>query len=115
MVTEQTALDFVNDFLDGFYDTAIQAPLSFGDFLARISGYRDCQINSNSVIPDLDSNMYQQQAFNELRILYEALSHEESRNLIIDALVKDVQERPAYYLGGSGTTTAMEKHFQMIW
>jgi hypothetical protein len=41
MATEKTALNYVNEFFDGFYDTAVKAPISFGDFLARISGYRD--------------------------------------------------------------------------
>jgi len=114
MATEKTALDYVNDFFDGFYDTAVKAPISLGDFLARISGYRDYQIDSSSVVPDLDSHVYQQQAINEMRVLYEAITHEESRSLIIDALVKDVQERPAYYLGGSGTMTAIGKTFSNV-
>ncbi len=41
MATEKTALDHVNDFFEGIYDTAVGAPVAFGDFLARISGYRD--------------------------------------------------------------------------
>jgi hypothetical protein len=109
MITETTVLNNVNDFFDGFYDTAVKAPISFGDFLARISGYRDYQDNSGSVVPDLDSSVYQHQAFNELRVIYEALSHEQSRNLVKEALINDIQERPAYYLGGIGTTTGIGK------
>jgi len=45
MVPEKTAVDYVNEFFDGFYDTAVKAPISFGDFLARISGYRDFQLD----------------------------------------------------------------------
>ena len=110
MATEKTALDYVNDFFEGFYDTAVNAPIALGDFLARISGYRDYQFTKDSVL-DLDSDLYQKQALNELRILYEVATHETSRNLIIDILVQDIQDKPAYYLGGMGTTTAIGKTF----
>jgi hypothetical protein len=111
MATEKTALNYVNEFFDGFYDTAVKAPISFGDFLARISGYRDYQTNNDSVVSGLSGRSYQQQAFNEMRILYEVLTHQESLSIIKDALVNDMQERPTYYLGGFATTQAIGKTF----
>ena len=110
MIIEKRAIDHVNDFFGGIYDTAVSAPISFGDFAARISGYRDYQFNNGSVL-DLNSNLEQKQALNEMKILYEAIKNDTTRNLIIDALVQDIENRPAYYFGGLGTTSAIGNTF----
>ncbi|WP_129097935.1 LysM peptidoglycan-binding domain-containing protein, partial [Malaciobacter mytili] len=109
-IDKKTALEHVNDFFEGIYDTAIKAPMAFGDFLARISGYRDYQFTKDSVL-DLDSDIYQKQALNELKTLYLIIQNETARDKIVDVLVKDMQERPAYYIGGIGTTQAIGKTF----
>lgn len=49
-IDKKTAIEHVNDFFEGIYDTAIKAPISFGDFLARVSGYRDYQFTQGSVL-----------------------------------------------------------------
>ncbi len=106
MPIEKNVLGHVNDFFKGIYDTAIGAPIAFGDFAARLSGYRDYQINSGSVL-ELNSDLEQKQALNELKILHEAIKNDTSRNLIIDMVVQDIKDKPAYYLSGTGTTTAI--------
>jgi hypothetical protein len=35
-IDKKTAIEHVNDFFEDIYDTAIKAPISFGDFLARV-------------------------------------------------------------------------------
>lgn len=88
---EKTILEHVNDFFDGVYNTAVETPINFGDFLARISGFRDHQIN-NSVM-DLD-NPIQRQALNELTIIYEASTNPESLTILKDFILDDIQNRP---------------------
>lgn len=74
MATEKTALDYVNDFFEEGFTIPQSTPIALGDFLARIYGYRDYQFNSGGVL-DLDSNMEQKQALNEMKILYEVVTH----------------------------------------
>ncbi len=105
-IDKKTATEHVKDFMDGLYDTAVELPISIGDFLARISGFRDWQEN-DSVI-DL-GNHNQTQVLLEAKILYEAFTHKASRDKIVDVLVDDVMERPAYYLGGFNMQTALAK------
>jgi len=50
-IDKKTAIEHVNDFLEGIYDTAVKTPRSFGDFLARISGYRDYQFTKECIRP----------------------------------------------------------------
>ena len=83
MATEKTALDYVNDFFEGFYDTAVNAPIALGDFLARISGYRDYQFTKDSVL-DLDSDLYQKQALNELK----QKAYEQGGNAVIGVKIE---------------------------
>ncbi|MFV0561468.1 LysM peptidoglycan-binding domain-containing protein [Malaciobacter mytili] len=109
-IDKKTALEHVNDFFEGIYDTAIKAPIAFGDFLARISGYRDYQFAKDSVL-DLNSDIYQKQAMNELKILYMIIQSNTAKSKIINILVEDIQERPAYYIGGLGTSQIIGKTF----
>ena len=104
MATEKTVLEQVNNFLDGIYDTAVGAPIAFGDFLAKISGYRDYQFTSGSVINGLNSDLIQKQTMNEMRILYEALKYKETYLTMKDFLIQDIQNRPTYYLGSAGAS-----------
>jgi len=93
----------VEDFFDGIYDTVVGVPTAFGDFLGRVSGFRDWQ---NEGILDL-KNVEQTQALLEVKILYEAFTHETSRNIIKETLKNDFEERPAYYIGGMGIQTGL--------
>ncbi|MFZ2969308.1 MAG: hypothetical protein WA080_09680 [Sulfuricurvum sp.] len=109
MVPEKTVLDHGSDFLDGAYNTFYVVPKAFGDFLARISGFRDFQVNSDSVVPGLDTYTYQQEAFDELRMIVEAIWDNESRDLIVKAFRTDVQKRPFYYIGSFGTSAVIRR------
>ncbi|PSM52672.1 hypothetical protein CBLAS_0783 [Campylobacter blaseri] len=99
----------LSDFANGFVDTFVGAPYAFGDFLARISGFRDWQENNKSVIPNLNSNYHQEQAINEMKIIYHALNNTKSIKILGDHLLNDIKTRPFYYLGGFLTTRGMEK------
>lgn len=86
----------LKDIKDSFVDLFIGI-YDFGDFLARISGFRDWQ--EKSVVLD---DFYQKQALEELDFLKDIIKNETSRNLIIEYLEKDFNERPLYYLTPSG-------------
>ena len=86
----------LKDIKDSFVDLFIGI-YDFGDFLARISGFRDWQ--EKSVVLD---DFYQKQALEELDFLKDIIKNETSRNLIIEYLEKDFNERPLYYLTLSG-------------
>lgn len=90
------AKDSAVDFYIGLYD--------FGDFLARISGFKDWQ--EKSVVFD---DFYKKQAFEELGFLEDVLKNETSRNFIIEHLTKDVNERPLYYLAPLGALTIISQ------
>ncbi len=88
--------DSAVDFYIGLYD--------FGDFLARISGFKDWQ--EKSVVFD---DFYKKQAFEELGFLEDVLKNETSRNFIIEHLTKDANERPLYYLAPLGALTIISQ------
>lgn len=90
------AKDSAVDFYIGLYD--------FGDFLARISGFKDWQ--EKSVVFD---DFYKKQAFEELGFLEDVLKNETSRNFIIEHLTKDTNERPLYYLAPLGALTIISQ------
>lgn len=90
------AKDSAVDFYIGLYD--------FGDFLARISGFKDWQ--EKSVVFD---DFYKKQAFEELGFLEDVLKNETSRNIILEYLIKDVNERPLYYLAPSSILKIISK------
>ena len=104
-MAKKTALEHVNDFIDGVIYNAVGVPVALGDFLARISGFRDWQ---NESVIDL-GNPEQTQVLLEAKIIYEALTHEESFNAIKDSLVEDMKNRPAYYIGGLGVSSILSK------
>ena len=95
------------DFKDGVIDTFVVAPYAFGDFLGRLSGLRDWQDNRSSVIPNLNSNYYQEQAINEAKMFYYALKY--GKKEIAKGLINDVKDKPFYYVGGIFTTRNLAK------
>ncbi len=83
------AKDSAVDFYIGLYD--------FGDFLARISGFKDWQ--EKSVILD---DFHKRQTLEELDFLKDIIKNEASRNVILEYLIKDANGRPLYYLTPAG-------------
>ncbi|RXI35552.1 hypothetical protein CRU99_13825 [Malaciobacter mytili] len=81
--------------------------------LAKISGYRDYQFTKDSVL-NLDSDIYQKQALNELKILYMIIKNEKARDKIVDVLVKDIQEIEGGYEEIAQYTMQDENHIFIV-
>ncbi|AJC90869.1 hypothetical protein [Campylobacter subantarcticus] len=96
-------MEHLKDIKDGIVDCYI-GPYDFGDFLARISGFRDWQ--EKSVILD---DFHKRQTLEELDFLKDIVKNETSRNIILEYLIKDINERPLYYLAPSGILTTIKK------
>ncbi|MCW0186480.1 hypothetical protein OJP00_07905 [Campylobacter lari] len=96
-------MEHLKDIKDGIVDCYI-GPYDFGDFLARISGFRDWQ--EKSVILD---DFHKRQTLEELDFLKDIVKNETSRNVILEYLIKDINERPLYYLALSGILTTIKK------
>ncbi len=96
-------MEHLKDIKDGIVDCYIGL-YDFGDFLARISGFRDWQ--EKSVILD---DFHKRQTLEELDFLKDIVKNETSRNIILEYLIKDINERPLYYLAPSGILTTIKK------
>ena len=98
--------EFFSDFGDGAYNTAVTAPYEFGDFLAKITGFRDWQ--EGSVV---DDSYYQDETIAEMKDTYIVLktvfSNDTLRDMTIDAIADDIADRPGYYLGNLITGTSI--------
>jgi hypothetical protein len=82
----------------------------FGDYLARVSGFRDWQEQSDSVMYDgVVLYVKQNQATQETKLFVEAAKSEELYPLYWEALKCDAQDRPAYYVGSLLTGFAAGK------
>ncbi len=79
MAQNKTIWDHMNDFYDGIKSTP-EALYSFGDYLARVSGFRDWQRDHESVLP-IDY-AEQSNALAESQAVYDVLSTEPGRKLI---------------------------------
>ncbi|WP_410689364.1 hypothetical protein [Campylobacter lari] len=95
-MTNKGLMEHLKDIKDGIVDCYIGL-YDFGDFLARISGFRDWQ--EKSVILD---DFYKRQTLEELDFLKDIIKNETSRSIILEYLIKDVNERPLYYLTPAG-------------
>ncbi|EOH7268515.1 hypothetical protein AJY72_04505 [Campylobacter jejuni] len=102
-MTNKGLMEHLKDIKDGIVDCYIGL-YDFGDFLARISGFRDWQ--EKSVILD---DFHKRQTLEELDFLKDIIKNETSRNIILEYLIKDVNERPLYYLAPSGIFTTIKK------
>ncbi|WP_251819035.1 hypothetical protein [Campylobacter jejuni] len=89
-------MEHLKDIKDGIVDCYIGL-YDFGDFLARISGFRDWQ--EKSVILD---DFHKRQTLEELDFLKDIIKNETSRNVILEYLIKDANRRPLYYLTPAG-------------
>ncbi|HEG6005942.1 TPA: hypothetical protein SE358_001776 [Campylobacter jejuni] len=89
-------MEHLKDIKDGIVDCYIGL-YDFGDFLARISGFRDWQ--EKSVILD---DFHKRQTLEELDFLKDIIKNETSRNIILEYLIKDANRRPLYYLTPAG-------------
>ena len=90
MGTEKTLTQHISDFWEGLKSTP-QSLYDFGDYLARISGFRDWQLQHESVLP-IDY-VEQTKAITETKAIYNVLSNSEGRRLIVDALINDAENR----------------------
>lgn len=81
------------DFANGVFDTLITAPIALGDFIARGTGIRDWQLGTGEY--------YMRQAKHEVDIMLSVFSNKGgSGEIALDTLLKEVNEKPAYFLGG---------------
>ncbi|HHP0319408.1 TPA: hypothetical protein ACRZSB_001841 [Campylobacter jejuni] len=95
-MTNKGLIEHLKDIKDGIVDCYIGL-YDFGDFLARISGFRDWQ--EKSVILD---DFHKRQTLEELDFLKDIIKNETSRNVILEYLIKDANRRPLYYLTPAG-------------
>ncbi|WP_193553602.1 hypothetical protein [Campylobacter jejuni] len=95
-MTNKGLMEHLKDIKDGIVDCYIGL-YDFGDFLARISGFRDWQ--EKSVILD---DFHKRQTLEELDFLKDIIKNETSRNIILEYLIKDANRRPLYYLTPAG-------------
>ncbi|XMD79303.1 hypothetical protein UPTC5117_00944 [Campylobacter lari] len=95
-MTNKGLMEHLKDIKDGIVDCYIGL-YDFGDFLARISGFRDWQ--EKSVILD---DFHKRQTLEELNFLKDIIKNETSRNVILEYLIKDANRRPLYYLTPAG-------------
>lgn len=95
-MTNKGLMEHLKDIKDGIVDCYIGL-YDFGDFLARISGFRDLQ--EKSVILD---DFHKRQTLEELDFLKDIIKNEASRNIILEYLIKDANGRPLYYLTPAG-------------
>lgn len=95
-MTNKGLMEHLKDIKDGIVDCYIGL-YDFGDFLARISGFRDLQ--EKSVILD---DFHKRQTLEELDFLKDIIKNEASRNVILEYLIKDANGRPLYYLTPAG-------------
>jgi len=106
MAQDKTIWDHMNDFYDGIKSTP-EALYFFGDYLARVSGFRDWQRDHESVLP-IDY-VEQSNAVAETQVVYDVLSTTTGRELIFDALKHDTENRPAYYLANILSSAGIAK------
>ncbi|MCR6571808.1 hypothetical protein [Campylobacter insulaenigrae] len=102
-MTNKGLMEHLKDIKDGIVDCYIGL-YDFGDFLARISGFRDWQ--EKSVILD---DFHKRQTLEELDFLKDIIKNETSRNIILEYLIKDANGRPLYYLAPLGALTIISR------
>ncbi|PHQ88406.1 MAG: hypothetical protein COB42_08920 [Sulfurimonas sp.] len=106
MITEKSIWEHVTDFYEGVASTP-EGLYDFGNYLARITGFRDWQVQHNSVLPiDYDAQM---QAIVETKATAQLLLTPEGRKLVINALLNDLEAKPAYYLSALLSSVAIAK------
>ncbi|MDR1008094.1 MAG: hypothetical protein LBL65_05980 [Campylobacteraceae bacterium] len=98
---------WLTDFLDGMKSVHTGA-YNFGDYLARWTGFRDWQEQSESVMYDgLTLSIEQDKANQERKFLWEALKEYELYPLYAKSLWNDAKDRPAYYFSALVTSLAV--------
>jgi hypothetical protein len=99
-IKEKDAMEHLADFGDGVKSLP-KGLYNFGDYLARVSGFRDWQEQHNSVMYDgVVLYIKHAQAWQDGKLLKEAAQQTDLYPLYLEVLKSNVQDKPAYYIGG---------------